>query len=970
MKRRALSAAKYLWIAILLLSCCFFLPEKHAEALSLSLNEPGTQVHDGTVGQVYFGSIYLANGTAPYTYQISSGSLPPGLKLGCENGAGFADISGTPTRAGTYTFTVKATDVNNNQGSWQFSVRISEKNTHYNVYVTGGEAQNVYFHAATTFQAGEHITLSWKGYAPAGYCLEQWICPASIDLDQYNCFYMPAEDVHIEAQFTEIYKGSYDRLDTTIAGNGGPCDFNEIEEHTLDAAWKAGLINRTIQYSSNNYAWHTESIENRRYDLDKDGNDDLQLIRVEYSTGGVIRYGGTASGTNLADEFWLSLPDEVIAASETTVYECIEFILEHNLKAVGFTYPTCTADGVKEHYVCIGCGAKYWDAKRKYPVEDPSEVILPATGHNMTHIGGRKPTCTEDGVVEHYCCDDCYKLYYDQAGEYPVASESDLMLEAYGHNLTHVGGKKPTCTEDGVVEHYECSNCHEWFWDADTKNRINDQISVVLKASGHAMSAVPAKEADCTESGNKAYYTCSNCHEWYWDAAGKDLIPDHDSVTIPAKGHSLTYINGSKPTCTDDGMVEHYECSVCGLWFWDEEASQLLTDHDAVVLEVLGHAMERIHGLLPTCTEDGVKEHFVCDNCKEWFWDEEGKNMISDHTEVELPAFGHSMIKISGQKACCTDAGVIEHYECSECDGWFWDAEGLSPVGDHANTVLAALEHEWGEWQTLKEPTASESGLAERICAHDPSHRETKELPAIGAPETIPAEILSISKKMLSVPANGTRFAADEAITYQIRVINESSETLSNVTVRDDISGKEWVIRSLAPGATELFTVEHQVTAEEEASGVFQEMPTEPETEPQPAESTSAESETVPPEAETTPVPIEAETTPAAAQPSNNAQTPTQPGPQESVPPTQPDPQESTAPATKAPEKNEPENDKGGSGVPGWVLIPAIGLGGLSAGLAVALIGKNKARAAATSAAGKAAGAAESSTAKSKKKEE
>ena len=44
-----------------------------------------------------------------------------------------------------------------------------------------------------------------------------------------------------------------------------------------------------------------------------------------------------------------------------------------------------------------------------------------------------------------------------------------------------------------------------------------------------------------------------------------------------------------------------------------------------------------------------------------YIWDEEGKNMISDHTEVELPAFGHSMIKISGQKAGCTEAGVIEH---------------------------------------------------------------------------------------------------------------------------------------------------------------------------------------------------------------------------------------------------------------------------------------------------------------------
>jgi len=54
-------------------------------------------------GLPYYAPLVATGGTAPYTWK-SSGHLPPGLKL---SSSGY--ISGTPTTAGTYTFTVKAT---------------------------------------------------------------------------------------------------------------------------------------------------------------------------------------------------------------------------------------------------------------------------------------------------------------------------------------------------------------------------------------------------------------------------------------------------------------------------------------------------------------------------------------------------------------------------------------------------------------------------------------------------------------------------------------------------------------------------------------------------------------------------------------------------------------------------------------------------------------------------------------------
>src|SRR5262249_43691756 len=62
----------------------------------------------GTVGTPYSAMLDAADGTAPYSWQASSGSLPNGLSLSL---AGL--ISGTPSMAGTFTFTVSATDSTN-----------------------------------------------------------------------------------------------------------------------------------------------------------------------------------------------------------------------------------------------------------------------------------------------------------------------------------------------------------------------------------------------------------------------------------------------------------------------------------------------------------------------------------------------------------------------------------------------------------------------------------------------------------------------------------------------------------------------------------------------------------------------------------------------------------------------------------------------------------------------------------------
>jgi Putative Ig domain len=77
---------------------------------------------DGTVGEFYCcGNLFASGGVQPYTWSVVAGALPPGLALPKRENT----ISGTPTTAGTFTFTVRVTDDLGTFSEKEFSITIS-----------------------------------------------------------------------------------------------------------------------------------------------------------------------------------------------------------------------------------------------------------------------------------------------------------------------------------------------------------------------------------------------------------------------------------------------------------------------------------------------------------------------------------------------------------------------------------------------------------------------------------------------------------------------------------------------------------------------------------------------------------------------------------------------------------------------------------------------------------------------------
>lgn len=140
------------------------------------------------------------------------------------------------------------------------------------------------------------------------------------------------------------------------------------------------------------------------------------------------------------------------------------------------------------------------------------------------------------------------------------------------------------------------------------------------------------------------------------------------TVKVPACNHSedkLTHVDGKAATCTEDGVKEHYLCT-CGTKLDLDKKTVLAT----TVIPATGHKTEKEENKA-TCAKLAV-----CDVCGESY------GSLKKHT----------VVKVDKVDPTCNTPGVKAHYECSVCGKWFSDKNGTKEIAeaDKASYVIPA----------------------------------------------------------------------------------------------------------------------------------------------------------------------------------------------------------------------------------------------------------------------------------------
>ncbi|HVK50209.1 MAG TPA: putative Ig domain-containing protein [Pseudoxanthomonas sp.] len=140
---------------------------------------PATNIPDATVGTPYTQIFDGMGGFAPYDFEIATGAVPPGLSL---QPSGF--LVGTPTAAGSYTFTVRVNDVMLDTGTRQYTLVVLPNTPQAPVAISGS--------ATVTYNSGlVPIAYGTTGGTPTTIALQSMPAHGTVFINGLDLGYQP-----------------------------------------------------------------------------------------------------------------------------------------------------------------------------------------------------------------------------------------------------------------------------------------------------------------------------------------------------------------------------------------------------------------------------------------------------------------------------------------------------------------------------------------------------------------------------------------------------------------------------------------------------------------------------------------------------------------------------------------------------------------------------------------------------------
>ena len=214
---------------------------------------------------------------------------------------------------------------------------------------------------------------------------------------------------------------------------------------------------------------------------------------------------------------------------------------------------TCTDDGYIEHAECDveGCDAvALKNATGGYRETQAEEIVRKAAGHDYKQVAEKPATCSEKGIKAHLECSVCGEWAVENGTiTEPVTDKSSLEIKMLDHDLEKVAAKEATCTEKGNIEYSKCKNCGKYFVEEGTITVEVKAKDVVIPAKGHTYKDVEEVSAICTSTGVKAHKECTECGKLFVEEGTILVETTAAELVIPASEHKLTDVPAKDATC-------------------------------------------------------------------------------------------------------------------------------------------------------------------------------------------------------------------------------------------------------------------------------------------------------------------------------------------------------------------------------------------------------------------------------------
>ena len=243
---------------------------------------------------------------------------------------------------------------------------------------------------------------------------------------------------------------------------------------------------------------------------------------------------------------------------------------------------------------------------------------------------------------------DCSDTAIEKSGVFTCNLSDETTDQQYGLDSSTLQFSKPDFTKMGTQ--------------TVTVSYYNVSTGYNITVSHKDLKSFTEKTPTCVSAGNKAYWYCSSCKNYYSDNGITKTTSENVVIPIKQDGHDFADVPYSKNT------TSHYRtCNLCGNTIYENHSYGEWTIVNS-----------------PTDTKDGKKTR----NC----------SVCGYEAVAVIPvSHVHTLTHVDRKEANCSVVGNIEYWYCTvdNCGECFGDSEGTVSV-DSSAVIINLKPHDVG----------------------------------------------------------------------------------------------------------------------------------------------------------------------------------------------------------------------------------------------------------------------------------